>query len=98
MLPPTGHLARLDPFLRPGPPVDGIPVVLSGAAEILGLPAPRPGLAIIASTVVAQEAGRQGRSDVYAPDTGRMSAIRDEDGAVRAVRRLVSFARLAGSP
>lgn len=96
VLPPTGQLARLDPLLRPGPPVDGIAVVLSGSAELVGLPAPRPGLALIVSTGAAKEAARQGRLDVYAPDTSLISAIRDQDGIVRGVRRLVSFAESPG--
>ncbi len=96
VLPPTGDLALFEAALRPGAPVGGIPVVLSGPGQLTGLPAQRPGVVLIVSRVVAQEAAGQGRADVYAPDTTRMSAIRDYCGAVHRVRRLVSF--VAPSP
>jgi|SRR5579875_231613 len=45
---------------------------------VTDLPAPRPGVAYVASLLVAQAARAQGRTDVYAPGP----AIRDQEGRI----------------
>lgn len=57
--------------------------------DLTGLPQPREGVVYLASSLVAQQAAREGRTDVVAPDTGA-TAIR-ENGQVVAVRGFQSF-------
>jgi hypothetical protein len=65
-----------------------IPLVESGYGNIIDLPDPKEGVFYIVSLVVAQRAVATGRLDVLAPDTGP-TAVRDENGKIVAVTRLV---------
>ena len=58
--------------------------------DIIGLPEPEPLTMYVVSMPVAQRAAELGRADVYAPDTGA-SAIRSENGQIKAVRGLVRY-------
>lgn len=91
VIPPSGQLARVATSTREIATVDGIPIVATVFGEIVGLPEPQPGVLYLGSTLLAQAAARQGRTDVVSPDTGP-TAIR-EDGQVVAVIRLQTFIR-----
>jgi len=68
-----------------------IPIVRTKLGAIQGLPEAKPGKVLyIVSSMVAQAAASIGRFDVAAPDTGP-TAVRGEDGQVKAVRRLQVF-------
>lgn len=91
VIPPSGQVARVATSTREIATVDGIPIVATVFGEIVGLPEPKPGVLYVASTLLAQAAAREGRTDVVSPDTGP-TAIR-EDGKVVAVIRLQTFSQ-----
>jgi hypothetical protein len=84
---PSGSIARVAQIVEADAPVDGIPVVRSRYGEVTGLPDPQPGTYYIVSAMVAQAVA--GRPDVLSPDTGPDSALRDEEGRITGVRRLM---------
>lgn len=86
---PSGTIARLSTRDQDAGTIAGIPIVVRRTAAITGLPDPVPGHVYIVSAMVAEAAA--GRTDVLAPDTGP-TAIRDADGRITAVRRLVRYA------
>ena len=86
VIPPSGKVARVKVLQRVVGEVDGILVVKTVFGEIEGLPESKIGVVYIASTIVAQAAGR---ADVLAPDT--TDAIRDEKGQIVAVKRFQTF-------
>jgi hypothetical protein len=94
-IPPSGVVARVHAVHEEVARVtiDGgdISIVSTRFGEIVGLPAPEPGVLYIASTLVAQAAARAGRRDVVAPDTGPDSVIRGPDGRPVAVQRFQTF-------
>lgn len=69
-----------------------VPVVANSYGEALDLPAPQDGVGYVVSGLVLQALEAQGifRGDVFAPDTGP-SAIRGENGQIKAVTRLVGM-------
>jgi len=89
-LPPSGAVARVSTTeVDAGTlatPAGAIPVVTRALGAVTDLPAPVEGTAYVVSSMVL--AGVSGRADVYAPDTGP-TALRDEQGRVVAVTRLV---------
>lgn len=90
-VPPSGKVARVNSVTEVTTPIaDIVPVVRTKFGDIEGLPNAEDGTIFITSTLVAQVAARQGRTDVVAPDTN--SAIRDEDGRIVGVKRLQTFA------
>jgi hypothetical protein len=97
VIPPSGRVARVattqEVVATLTPHNHNIEIVRTRFGEIENLPEPEPGVLYIVSTLVAQAAvALQGRQDVVAPDTGPQSAVRGEDGQIRAVRRLQTFA------
>ncbi len=66
--------------------VDGVPIDVTRIVSVGGLPAPQEGTFYIVPQPVAHASNRP---DLVTPDTGP-GAIRDENGAVYAVRRLFS--------
>ena len=93
VIPPSGQVARVaqdytvlgDLDLGDG----RIPLVAPLYGAIQGLPDPQDDTFYIVSALVAQAAWAQGRKDVLAPDTGA-GAVRDSDGRVIGVRRLLA--------
>lgn len=70
-----------------------VPVMsLPRPARIEDLPEPQEGVRYIVSIMVVQAMVELGidRDDVFAPDTGPDSVIRDEAGRIVAVRRLIA--------
>lgn len=89
--PPSGKVARLQTLNRVIS-IEGLPpVVQTEVIGIEGLPAPEPGVVYLTSSLVAQYAARLGRADVFSPDTGPESAVRNEQGQIIGVRRLQRF-------
>lgn len=89
---PSGRVARVAEIVEPDDPIPGyesVPVVQKGFGQIEGLPDPEDGTLYLVSLVVLQAAKAAGRTDCIAPDTGPDSAIRDEAGRIKAVRRLM---------
>lgn len=66
--------------------VDGVPIDVTRVASVEGLPEPEEGTYYIVPQPVAHA---YNRPDFVTPDTGP-SALRNDDGTVRAVRRLFS--------
>lgn len=93
---PTGDLARVATAEDDGGFLDLgggslIPVLTRKAGAVTGLPAPEPGKYILVSGMVLDALAGSGRLDVFAPDTGA-GAVRNEQGHIVAVRRLVGVA------
>jgi hypothetical protein len=99
-LEPSGQVARVSATATQvgTVSVDGmtIPVVRTVFDTVTGLPDPVPGVVYVASTMVAQAAAAAGRTDVVSPDTGP-TAVRGEDGQIKAVRRFQTFAASWGA-
>lgn len=91
-LPPSGTVARVSATPGELEAVDGIPVPVAGRTifgAVEGLPAPQPGTFFVVSALVGS-ALKGSRDDVLCPGTGpRDGAIRDGNGRIEAVTRLV---------
>ena len=76
-------------------PIGNIPVVSSPVmGPVEGLPEPADGIGYIVSLMVLQHPGVAGRRDVFAPATGpKHAALRDEQGRISGVTRLVAAPR-----
>jgi len=90
--PPSGKVARVenvaDKFGIVSLSLDNeLAWVTYKPGRVEGLPKPKPNTIFLVSAMVL--AAVKGRDDLYAPDTGPESAIRDEAGRIIAVRRLV---------
>lgn len=85
VLPPAGRVARVSTTEEVVGEVDGAPVVRRVFGAVEGLP--EEGEPCVVSALVL--AAVPGRAGVYAPDTGP-TAVRDEQGRVVAVTRLVA--------
>lgn len=91
-VPPSGTIARV--ATTPGElgTIPGVPVPVANPTtfgEVEGLPAPQDGVFFIVSGLVGA-ALRGSRPDVLCPGTGpRDGAIRDAQGRIEAVTRLV---------
>jgi hypothetical protein len=75
--------------------VDGHEVFTSVTTfgSLQGLPPPERDVVLVCSAIVAEQAAREGRDDVYAPGTGPLDgAVRDDAGRIVAVTRLVRVA------
>lgn len=97
---PSEGVARVDTTDMPMPSLGEIPVVsFPIPGPVTGLPGPTSGVAFIVSLMVADHPNVRGRTDVFAPATGpKHAAIRDEQGRIKGVTRLVSavYTPLAG--
>jgi len=87
VVPASGAIARVSTQERVVGSVDGIPLVKREFGEVEGLPAPADNTIYIVSSLVLSAI--KGRGDVVAPDTGP-TAIRDEQGRIQAVTRLIA--------
>jgi hypothetical protein len=91
-IPPQGVVARVESLeWECGRMAAGIPVVIRRFGRIIGLPLGDD--PCIVSTIVLEAVKQQQawRRNVFAPDTGG-TAIRDGEGRIVAVRRLVGIA------
>jgi len=92
VLPVSGSIARAKEEIIK---VEGLyteeivyPVVEKAYSAVENLPPPTPGKVYVVSIVV--KAALPNRDDLYCPDTGPGSAVRDHQGRVLGVRRLQS--------
>jgi hypothetical protein len=89
-VPPSGQIARLAVTRTACAPVtvDGVtlPITRPTMGDIVGLPAPEPGVILVVSALVAEAAGR---GDVMSPG----ELIRDGSGAVVGARGLCSYGK-----
>jgi len=93
--PPSGITARLQTLSAD---IDGIgdcPTVRLTLDAPSDFPEPKTGTVYIVSSMLALHLAH--RPDVYAPDTGR-TAIRDANGQIQSVTRLVQYAPMAQRP
>ena len=88
-IPPSGGVARVLTRETVVGDLIGIPVITRVMGRVEGLPDQRDGVAYIVSSMVLEALRGMGRRDIYAPDTGP-TAIRDEQGRIVAVTRLVA--------
>jgi len=87
---PSGKVARVATTTQDAGSLEGIPVVRQTYGAVEGLPEPQEGTVYIVSALVLSAVkALGGRTDVYAPDTGPQSAVRDDQGRIVAVRRLI---------
>ena len=86
--PPSGTIARVETLetIVGECPITGAPIVRREKGKPVGLP--EEGTPCLVSSMVLEEV--PGRVGVFAPDSGRDSAIRDERGLLIAVTRLVA--------
>lgn len=91
-LPPSGTVARVSTTPGDLEELPGIPIPVAGRTvygTVEGLPEPRPGTFFVVSAMVGA-ALNGSRNDVLCPGTGPQDgAIRDENGRIEAVTRLV---------
>lgn len=89
-VPPSGQIARLAVTRTACPPVtvDGVtlPVSRPELGEIVGLPAPEPGVILVVSALVAEAASR---ADVMSPG----ELLRDSAGSVIGARGLCAYGK-----
>ena len=87
-IPPSGEIARVEMVEHTGPPLyisgEYFPAISRKPKDVIGLP-PEGTPCLVSSIVLSAVPGR---AYTYAPDTGE-SAIRDEQGHIVAVTRLV---------
>lgn len=89
-VPASGTVARVLARESHVRDVMGIPVIHRELLSVEGLPEPRDGAAYIVSSMVVEAILRHGgRDDVFAPDAGP-TAIRDDEGHIVAVTRLIT--------
>jgi len=88
--PASGQVARVNTQAEPIGEVDGIQVVRTKYGDVDGLPDKQPDTVYLVSLVVAQ-ALRGSRTDVYVPDTGPGSVVRDDKGQIIGVKRLMQL-------
>lgn len=86
--PATGQTVRVNSEDRELASVDGVSVVRTVYTDVDGLPEPKPNTIYLVSVLVQQALGGK-RADVYTPDTGPKSVVRDEKGQIIGVRRLM---------
>jgi len=86
----SGQVARVNTQAEPIGEIDGIQVVRTKYGDVDGLPDKQPDTVYLVSLVVAQ-ALRGSRTDVYVPDTGPGSVVRDDKGQIIGVKRLMQL-------
>ena len=83
---PSGKVARVTTTQREIGRIKGVPIVKTEFGEVMDLPAPKKCTAYVVSTLVLN-ALKGKRPDVIAPDTSPQSAVRDEEGRIKGIRR-----------
>ena len=89
---PSGTICRLETENDPTPQLtlSGIPVhTVPVYTEVSNLPDPENGTVYIVSLLVIQNINYSERQDVVAPDTGPESSVRDENGRIIGVKKLL---------
>ena len=89
VIPPTKPAARVSSASQAIGSIDGIPVTKTTFGHVEGLPDPQEGVCYIVSLLVQQRVPH--RSDVYRPDTGPASVVRDAAGQIIGVKALAAF-------
>jgi len=82
---PTAPPARVASTSSVVDVIDGIPVTMTTFGEVDNLPEPQSDTIYIVSLLVQQAVQR---NDVYRPDTGPNSVVRDEAGHIVGVKAL----------
>jgi len=85
---PTKPAARVSSTVRTVGEVDGTPVTVTKFGAVEGLPEPQDGTVYIVSLLVQQAV--PARKDVYRPDTGPQSVVRDACGNIVGVKALAA--------
>ena len=88
-IPPTIPAARVSSVSSVTGSCDGIPVTQTTFGQVEGLPDPKERTVYIVSLLVQQRVPH--RSDVYRPDTGPASVVRDAAGQIVGVKALAAF-------
>lgn len=88
--PTAGPMVRVNTLDVPLESVDGVSVVRTEYTDVTGLPDTQPNTVILVSVLVAQ-ALKGSRADVYTPDTGPKSVVRDDQGRIIGVQRLMQL-------
>lgn len=89
---PSGVVARVTTIQTPCPcPLPGVTANRQIPGAIIGLPAPQNGVILLVSLMVLAALAGSGRTDVFAPDTGPDSVIRDANGRIIGVQALVGL-------
>jgi hypothetical protein len=86
-IPPSGKTLRLREDTKTIGHIDGIPTVIKTYSLEDNLPPQIEGVSYLVSLIVLPYI--EGRLDFYAPDTGPESCVRDEQGRIVGVRRLI---------
>jgi hypothetical protein len=89
VIPPTTPAARVSSVSAVTGDCDGIPVTKTTFGHVEGLPDPQQETIYIVSLLVQQRVPH--RSDVYRPDTGPSSVVRDAAGQIVGVKALAVF-------
>ena len=84
---PTKPAARVSSTVHTVGEVDGIPVTETTFGAVEGLPEPQEDTIYIVSLLVQQAVSRP---DVYRPDTGPQSVVRDSAGQILGVKALAA--------
>ena len=88
VIPPTAPAARVSSSSRIIGDCGGVPVTETDFGPVEGLPDPQEGTAYIVSLLVQQQVPH--RRDVYRPDTGPASVVRDGVGQIIGVKALAA--------
>lgn len=88
---PSGPMVRVETTTRTAEPIEEISVGEVSYGELAGLPDPEEDTVYLVSVLALQVAHRQGRKDVFSPDTGPESAVRDDKGMIIGVKRLMRY-------
>ena len=84
----SGTIARVQTSEESSGNIGNVPVVIRRMGAPQGIPASKPGVIYIVSSMVLSALSGSGRKDVVAPDTGP-TAIRNDNGQISSVTRLV---------
>lgn len=88
--PASGKTARVNTTDAQLDSLDGITVVRTEYTDVSGLPDAQPNTVYLVSVLVAQ-ALKGSRPDVYTPDTGPKSVVRNDQGQIIGVQRLMQL-------
>lgn len=87
-IPPSGVVARITSSTTVIGEIDGIPVTQTVFEPVTGLPDPQENTIYIVSLFVHGSPSVAHRTDLYRPDTGPQSAVRDADNKIIGVTAL----------
>lgn len=88
--PPSGQIARLSSMETEEEPLKGYPVVRTEYGNVENLPEEGEGKVYIVSAMIGQVLSGK-RNDIYSPDTGPKSVVRDEKGNIKGVKRFIKW-------